>query len=88
MAVGIVCSRLHNCISMDLRNSSISNWKSGIVMNQEVIVYILIGLAILVVGHRIYKIITNKHKCCEKGDDGCSCEGCPLANEGCKMREK
>ena len=54
---------------------------------QAVVVYILIGLAVLVVGLRIYKIITNKHKCCGEGDEGCHCEGCELAKE-CSMKGK
>lgn len=54
-------------------------------MTQEVIVYIIIGLAVLAVAIRVYRIFTHKHKCCEKGGDECHCDGCPLANEGCKM---
>lgn len=54
---------------------------------QAVVVYILIGLAVLAVGLRIYKIITNKHKCCGDGDEGCHCEGCELAKE-CSMKGK
>jgi uncharacterized membrane protein YuzA (DUF378 family) len=53
-------------------------------MTQEVIVYILIGLAVLVVAFRVYNIFTHKHKCCEKGEDNCCCEGCELAKECCK----
>ena len=57
-------------------------------MMQEIIVYILIGLAVLAVAFRVYKIFTHKHKCCEKGDGDCNCEGCPLANEGCQGKCK
>ena len=57
-------------------------------MTQELIVYILIGLAVLVVGFRVYKIFTRKHKCCGEKDGTCNCEGCPLANEGCEEKCK
>ncbi len=50
-------------------------------MTQEVIVYILIGLAVMAIAIRVYHIFTHKHHCCEKGNDGCCCEGCELAKE-------
>ncbi|MBO4564591.1 MAG: hypothetical protein J5720_04090 [Bacteroidaceae bacterium] len=53
-------------------------------MTQEVIVYIIIGVAALAVAIRVYRIFTRKHHCCEKSDDGCCCEGCELAKE-CNM---
>ena len=55
---------------------------------QEVIVYILIGMAVLVVAIRIYRIFTKKHNCCGEGEDNSCCEGCELAKECSKMNCK
>ncbi len=48
---------------------------------QEIIVYIILAVVVVLVAIRIYRILTNRHTCCGGKDGTCHCEGCELANE-------